>query len=269
MVKLANCWGAVQAYYALYNAAQSVMVAEGSNRPPTHESTQAKFIDLWTRKTSMAIAPWSLAAADPGTTKSDINGFMCGPANRDLNPRRVHAWSNWSNEESWDVAAEALSSTRKKKIEEAFSKKRKEKSSLRAKAWKQQEEKRLERGLKKRVPPKKARAKLTDDEKRSVAEGVRPVTMFDYLYRLRVKANYNQADDFWEGPKTDDDAAEFARSLVLITAASMLVHEVRVIGKIGPHLIFPEMDKFLSLGRDGLAQCNASIRRNLYKMLSN
>jgi hypothetical protein len=109
VVGLANSWGSVQAYYAIYGAAQGVLVAEGHRRPDNHQTTQRAFVDLWVTR-RIDLAPWSFAAAAPGTRLADTDGFLGGPGRKlDLS---LHPWSSWSGESCWDVAARALRGTR-------------------------------------------------------------------------------------------------------------------------------------------------------------
>lgn len=51
IIRLANSWGAVQAYYVLYGCAQALIVAEGGSRPQMHEPTKRRYVDLWTTRT--------------------------------------------------------------------------------------------------------------------------------------------------------------------------------------------------------------------------
>ena len=51
---------------------------------------------------------------------------------------------------------------------------------------------------------------------------VRAFTMFDYLYRLRIKANYIDDELFSQGPEKDSDAEEFTTRMQSIVAATLL-----------------------------------------------
>jgi hypothetical protein len=65
-VGLANSWGSVQAYYAIYGAVQAVLVAEGHRRPDNHQATQKAFVDLWVTR-RIDLAPWTFAVAARGS----------------------------------------------------------------------------------------------------------------------------------------------------------------------------------------------------------
>jgi hypothetical protein len=51
LVRLANNWGAVQAYYVVYHAFQAYLLANGEARPTTHSKTQRMFADRWAGRT--------------------------------------------------------------------------------------------------------------------------------------------------------------------------------------------------------------------------
>jgi hypothetical protein len=77
-------------------------------------------------------------------------------------------------------------------------------------------------------PPWPASANLTAGESADVESRVRPYTVLDYLYRLRIKANYEDATVFVEGPEDDSSSIRVAQDLELVTAATLLAHELRI-----------------------------------------
>jgi hypothetical protein len=93
------------------------------------------------------------------------------------------------------------------------------------------------------------------------------MTVFDYLYRLRIKANYDAEDDFWEGPKSDAEAIRFSHDLVLLSSASMLVHEIRVAQNVGKSALLGEMDRWFRRNDYKLSRYGARFRRALHDEL--
>lgn len=265
VMRLANSWGTVQAYYILYGATQSVLVSEGKTRPTSHEPTQKQYVDLWPNRPTIAVPPWSLAAGHPAMKVGNSDGMIGGP-DRELN-LKLHPWSDWQEYQSWDICAQALISTRNKRIEEALTRKRKEKAAQRRKAWKAEEEERRSKGLPVRIAPTGKKSNLTKQEKESITQNARMITIFDYVYRLRIKANYDAADDFWEGPKTDSEAIRFAHDLVLLSSANMLVNEARVAQNVGKSILLDEMDRWLQRNHHKLSRYGAHFRRTLHDNL--
>ncbi|WP_066898650.1 hypothetical protein [Mycolicibacterium houstonense] len=79
-------------------------------------------------------------------------------------------------------------------------------------------------------------AQLTPAEKAACEQNVRAYGWLDYLYRLRIKANYEEARMFTEGPDDEHTSAIVARNMIRMATATMIAHEVRIaqiIGKAG------------------------------------
>ncbi|MFC8176678.1 hypothetical protein [Streptomyces sp. NPDC057325] len=258
IIRLANSWGAVQAYYVLYGCAQALMVAEGGARPQAHEPTKRRYVDLWTSRT-MQLAPWTLAAAAPGTRLADADGFLSGPG-RPLD-LELHPWVSWQSEQAWDIAAKALRSTRQILVDDRLSHKRRELLSAKKKAWRADREVRLVSGRPPVPEPKSAR--LSAAQKEEVTSATRPVTMADYLYRLRIKANYEDVTMFSNGPTADHEASAVGSDLIALVCATLLVHELRIAALVGRKELIKAMDSALLYGAADSAGSLAQ-RRDLH-----
>ena len=142
LLRLALAWGAVQTYYACYGAAQAVLVAEGKPRSEQHNTTQNQVADLWAHR-KFSLAPWSLAATEPGDRMACSAGFLNGPGRPlDLS---LHTWGHLERGQEWDRAAKALYTTREDRIADAFRHARERKKKERVQVWKQEEKLRLRR----------------------------------------------------------------------------------------------------------------------------
>jgi hypothetical protein len=261
MMRLANSWGTVQAYYVLYGATQAVLVAEGQARPKAHESTRRQFVNLWVGR-SFSLPPWTLAAGDPGAKGADQDGFLGGPGR--IFDLSLHAWSSWMADQAWDIAAAALKSTRKARVDERCNEARDRKLLDRKKTWKVAQDEREAQGKVRQAEPEWRRPNLKADERQGISAGVRPITLADYLYRLRIKANYEDATVFTEGPESDRDANDVALDLVHITSANLLVHELRVAKRIGKDRLVSAMDVWLKRHGDSLKTYQMKQRRELH-----
>ncbi len=243
LLRLANSWGAIQAYYAAYGAAQALIVAEGRSRPASHPTTQKQYVDMWVHRTA-SLPPWSFAAASPSDPHADPDGYINGP-NRPIDPT-AHSWSTCSIVSCWDIAAIALRSTRQGVTDEHLARRRNEKIRQRQREWRAEEAARITSGKQPRCEPGwPAHAKLTPTETADVRSHVRPHTIFDYLFRLRIKANYEDARMFTHGPEGPEDSSRVANDLLDLSAATMLVHEVRIAKLIGPNLLLREAQDWL------------------------
>lgn len=233
LLRLANSWGAVQAYYAAYGATQALIVAEGRSRPVSHPATQRQFVDMWVHRAEVALPPWSLSIAAPNAPHADLDGVVNGPGRKI--DSAVHAWSACTTGSCWDIASMALRSTRQDAVKEQLQKGRTDKLRQRQNEWRRSEATRTSAGKKPRQEPAwPASVRLTVDEASRIRNRVRPYTVLDYLFRLRIKANYEDARMFTEGPENPGDSSQVARDLMSLTAATMLVHEIRVARLIGP-----------------------------------
>ncbi|MFH0175713.1 hypothetical protein [Streptomyces cacaoi] len=257
IVRLANGWSTVQAYYVLYNATQAVLVAEGHERPEQHEQTKRQFVDMWTQRAAK-LAPWDFAAAHPVVRGADVDGFLGGPG-RPLDTG-LHPWTAWQGQQAWDIAAKALRTTRNALVDDRLRKARERKLADRRKAWRADCEARTHLGQKARPEPKTAN--LTATERDVVEQRTRPVTVADYLYRLRVKANYDDITVFADGPTSDAEAAAMAADLVDLACATLLVHEVRLAARIGSKELVRVMDDVLLKSRAYTG--HLSLRRDLH-----
>ena len=260
LLRLALAWGAVQAYYACYGAAQALLVAEGKPRSEQHNTTQNQVVDLWACR-RFSLAPWSLAATEPGARLACPAGFLNGP-DRPLD-LSLHSWTILERGQEWDRAAKALYTTREDRIAEAIRHARERKRKERIRAWRQEEEIRLAAGKRPRNTSTTSLPRLTSEEKVSVRSQVRAFTMLDYLYRLRVKANYIDDELFSQGPEKDSDAEEFTTRMQHIVAATLLVHELRLGKLLGPRWVLDQADMWLQRNAARSAAHGLAARRKL------
>jgi hypothetical protein len=231
---VANSWGCIQTYYIAYSATQALVVAGGHPRPDNHPKTQEHAIALWSRRRG-GVRPFSFAADRGSVLINDARAYLHGPG-RDID-LKVRPWSVCDDSNCWDLAALALRTTRKNAVDKAFDKARARKIKDRRKHWDNSERARLEAGKVARIAPSFVTAQLPMEEKLACEHGVRPYGLLDYLYRLRIKANYEETEVFTEGPKDGNSAVTVATSMVRIAAATMIAHETRIAQILGRHKV--------------------------------
>jgi hypothetical protein len=226
LLRLANSWAAVQAYYAAYGGTQALIVAEGHARPTTHAQTQRMGVDLWIARGAQ-LPPWTFAVGSKQDRRCANTGMANGPA-RPLT--RVSALSGCTPENCWELAEQVLRTTREEA--HAESRKRRVDALLRAR---QKEWTANHSGSHRASPAWWAqRPRLDAAEKAQVERSVRPYTLLDYLYRLRRKANYEDAKMYTDGPSDYQEAEGMNAELIRIAAMTLMVHEVRIARLIGP-----------------------------------
>lgn len=244
LTRLALAWGSVQTYYACYNVVQATLVAEGKPRSEHHNTTQNQAVDLWAVR-SFSLEPWSLAATWVGAPNTCPTGFLNGPG-RPLNTG-LHAWTGLAQGEEWDLAGKALRSTRNDRVNDHLAKARELKKKQRIKTWREDEAQRLAHGKKPRsAGPPAALPHLTSAEKQTAQQHIRPFTMLDYLFRLRIKANYVDVDVFSQGPESDHAAEAFASGMQDLVTTTLLVHELRLGKLLGSRWVLDEADSWIA-----------------------
>jgi len=258
LLRMALAWGAVQAYYACYGASQAVLVAEGKSRSEHHNTTQGQVVSLWVDR-AFSLAPWSLAAAEPGTRRACASGFLNGPG-RPLD-LTLHGWAYLGPGQEWDRASKALRTTRDDAVSDALDRAREKKRKERAKAWNAEEAARLTLGKRPRNVPSARLPLLTAAEKATVRSSVRPYTMLDYLYRLRIKANYIDDDLFSQGPEDDSDAISFSATMQDLVATTLLVHELRLGKLLSAAWVLRQADAWLDANSTTSAAHGLAARR--------
>jgi hypothetical protein len=232
---VSNTWVAIQVYYACYHAIQALIVARGQPRPSSHPTTQRMFIDAWVTPTR-DLMPWSLGAIHGGY-KNLPQGHVVDEA--------VHPWAALDATSAIDVACKAFRTTREDAIVEAKKEGRSRKRRDRRRAWLQQEQQRLARGRRPRNEPVFALPRLTATEHQTVEARVRAYGLLDYLYRLRIKSQYEDSTLFIEGPEHPTDSLLAFQHLRQIVSSTLLLHEFFIERIVGRPVFEPIVDGWL------------------------
>jgi hypothetical protein len=123
IVGVSNNWNVVQAYYALYQATQAVLVARKYDRQEKHEKTQRMFFDLWGALPE-DFAPWSLSVGPTGHR----------PISIPIDPR-IRLWASVNLRGCWTIACKALETTRGDALAKSTARAREEKRKARRREW--------------------------------------------------------------------------------------------------------------------------------------
>jgi len=234
--KLANTWAVIQVYYVFYHATQALAQAKGFVRPHSHPKTRDMFYDYWAGR-SLALAPWSFAVGHDGP-----RNVAPGVAINDA----IHVWERCDHTSCWSLAAKALRTTREEAISDAIKRKRFGLQRDRMREWEQKEAKRVQDGRKARIRPTFPRPILSAGVKSAVEQGVRPFTVMDYLYRLRLRTNYRDAAIFTDGPEEQGESLAVLNDLRRLCSATLLLHEITLARLLGGDVLRQHASSFLT-----------------------
>ncbi len=203
----ANAWIPAQSYYAVYHAILGYSVASGQAVPRDH----AAALKLAGKEVTRGLlpAPWDgWCSGCPQAGSVEFGGALMP------SPDPVHVLSApdpWSSE---DRLAMFLRTTRAKELDRRFEQERRRK-----------------------VKPGRTRRNLNRAEKEQIASTMAPTTLFDVMWRMRKKANYDDADTFVLGAAGELDARRLGQSLVIVTDATVAALEALTAAACGPDLL--------------------------------
>jgi len=223
LVRVSNNWNVIQTYYIIYHSTQALAIAKGLQRPDSHIKTQRTFANYWANR-PIDIPPWTLA--------STKDGFPNIPIEVTINDR-IHSWTNCTMDNCWSLCSKALRTTRKDIVDQAYLCRRENKLKEKKRVWKEEEQQRLAEGKKARKEPSWPFPNLTKSEKVDVNRRVRPITLIDYLYRLRIRTNYEDVSMFTDGPEDDIISSEVRSDLRVIAGTTLFLHELFIATLVG------------------------------------
>jgi hypothetical protein len=90
------------------------------------------------------------------------------------------------------------------------------------------------------------RQRITAKGRASVRQNLHATTLLDFLYRLRLRSNYDEAADFLYGVLTPADAKQYFWSLLITTDMSQLLLESIIRKQVGPANFDPIANDFLA-----------------------
>jgi hypothetical protein len=205
LIGFANLWAPVQAYYAIFEALTALAMTLGGSSPPkTHQAMLQWAGSRLPEANSPFVEPWTArVSGSPGDFVYE--GF----AGVEIRPISNLSAPNLDN--APHLLAKALKTTRQTQLHE------KRESWLRAGTTKS--------GAKrKRIPLAEFNSK---------AERFRSTTLFDLLWRLRVRSNYEEGDALLSGALGPADARSFHDAISDIVAATLVTIEIFLAQAVG------------------------------------
>jgi hypothetical protein len=200
LIPYSNHWATVMAYYIIHHGARAALAVRDGRLParPGHDWLLRQVSDF-ARQRRVFPTPWGvLCLGHRGDWVYD--GLPEGTPQEC--PSLLTAFRP---EHAWPSLCKAPSTTRERAIEQAVEE------------WKRRE--------KKRRIPKAERLRLSD--------AVPASTIFHFLFRLRLRSNYMDADAFATAIGMPDDALLFNQCLTNVVSSSMMVWETLICAMVG------------------------------------
>jgi hypothetical protein len=203
LTKYSNHWSPVQSYYSVYLGIRALFIAKDKTGEETHKKTLATVISFIVDE-KLFPAPWNLVF---GT-----DGYLNLPVieNEDVKVLENPVLFKSNTDKLWNFPRIFVRRTRERAIEKACEKWKKENVNSKGQPYKALPKGRLE----------------------LLNKGVRQYSLFDCLYRLRLRSNYEDADIFMSGV-SDDEAEQYIGALCGITDKSLLIIEAHITSMIG------------------------------------
>lgn len=208
LIRYSVHWAPVQAYYAIYLAIRALAESSKHKIKNTHDPTLG-FISNWIVSRGHFPYPWACYSDGLGDLKScKFYGFVDLFGEKEV--RELIALSSPSKKNYELFVSKFLKTTR----EHNFILKKKRATKIKTKSGD--------------IPKRFFKA-----QKEQIEKEMTKTTIFDCLYRLRIKSNYEEAETYILSKMSDDEAQEFYNSLKIITSHSLFVIEYLIIKYIG------------------------------------
>lgn len=182
-------WAQVYTYYCCYLQIRAYLIGQKQEVNPKHRTTLKHFSQELDKRRDLFPSPWNLLCEG----NPDENCFI----NKNSHFTNNHQLSYKAKENPIDNFAKFLKTTRKKELERKYNE------------WKKDNNKK----------------RISAQQKNIIINNTPPTSIYDCLYRLRIRANYENADTFIFSSIADEDAEKFHKSLQNIVWISSLILE--------------------------------------------
>ena len=227
VISCANLWATVQSYYATFHAAQAVLIASHwwSATPDTHAGTLKLLSELVSRRQHF---PPPFDAGCHGTMNDlSYTGSVLG-----VNIAYGNSLAPPTEFDCRDRLGMLLRTTRERQIDEAKAK------------WL------ISTTVRKPDGSKYVRVPVAHQSQ--IAERLATTTLFDFLYRFRIRSNYHDAEAFLLGAAGQGDGIGFSTALVTFLQATLFSLELLLSRIIGADALRALAEDFIdSVGEPG------------------
>lgn len=213
-IRYSNAWAPVHAYFAVYMAIQTWFAANMMSQLAGDHTSSLKTISNQISNRELFPRPWSVSCS--GCVPLEDARYARVPL--DENPgEEVEVLSSPSLGMFWPRYCTMLRTTRERRLERNF------------RAWKKS----------------RGRRRMNRSEKLAVAKNLPPTTLFDFYWRLRIRASYREVDSFLTWNVSDPEHVEFRSALIAVTAATCALLESLIVATGARNLYKETSEQFL------------------------
>lgn len=221
-LKFANHWSPVLAYYSIFLAFQGLFLSQGK-RPVLQHDIFLSTLSSCIKKNTLALQfPWNLLCT--GSTYYNLESYNFNVVGSDV--KCFSPLSNYSRENEAVFMAKLLKTTRTKQEE-----------------YREEQYRKRKEFLNKDGTPK---MKFNKRTKLAINERIHPTSVFDFLYRLRLRSNYEDADIFFLGERDNTSITNYFRAILGITNHTLFSVETLIKRNIGKKNFYLIIDSFKS-----------------------
>ena len=229
-IPYSNHWAPVQLYYQCYLSIRGLFLASGQSIRESHPAALKRISNEIRSRPDIFPYPWKVTyGGDPRKSGRYLNL----PSSVTVNV--ISPLTTSRRVSFFDSFGLLLKTTRERQIDSAL------------KEWKRKEH----------------RKRLSAVEREYVIAGLHETTFFDFLYRLRIRSNYTDADSFLFSVKNRNDTLAFNQSIKSIGWYTMLLLEVLVAKYIGRDAFIGIADLFIKHAKSTLSNDVLCRRRNI------
>lgn len=222
-------WAPIQSYYATYHVLRSYYLASNRDVGRAHATTLKTIGEVIHQRPQLFPYPWRVyCTGNPEVSLPQLVNLPAGTSISKISPLSLS-----HNVSSWDSFAMFLKTTRQRQLD------------VDVEEWKRkQKAKRLRPGVKQAL----------------VASLPRATTLFDCLYRLRIRSNYVDADSFLLGVYESEDASDFHKALTRICWSTLLILEILIARHVGKQAFGTIVTEFLKHEKKGWSKKLIALR---------
>lgn len=208
----ATQWAPVKLYYAVYLASRAYLAATGQQVNENHAAALSAMSNQISQRPGLFPIPWRVLCS--AGTKPATATYLHLPDGASV--QRGSSLSSSQSTPFWDSFGMLLRTTRGRQVERKVLQRKRDIRS----------------------------GRLPKGERERIEASLSPTSLFDALYRLRLRSNYADADAFLAVLPSAIDAVELQRSAVSIGFYTLLVLEVLIARYIGMEAFRAIRDQF-------------------------
>ncbi len=224
----ANLWLPVQSYYSGYLGLRAFFLACDRRVPNDHTNTLKAISRDIDQRSQLFALPWRIiCTGNPTAGQVQYHNLPDGVAVGNASPIARHY-----NVDFADSYGMLLRTTRKRLIE------------ARCDDWKK----------------RNRRRRISSAERNRIAQNLVPTSLFDCMYRMRLRSNYSDADSFLLTLHLEDEALELSQSIVNITWYNAFMIELLICRYLGKRTFEQMIRDFHNCDASGVARETVCIR---------